>query len=77
MPYALLLASGIRSPDVPAALARWHALGIPAYALVQDDGSARVFAGAFETSGQAALLAKSLRDLGTAPVVAFRTGRTF
>lgn len=77
VPYALLLASGIRSSDVPAALARWHALGIPAYALVQDDGSARVFAGAFETSGQAALLAKSLRDLGTAPVVAFRTGRTF
>lgn len=77
VPYALLLASGIRSSEVPAALARWHALGIPAYALVQDDGSARVFAGAFETSGQAALLAKSLRDLGTAPVVAFRTGRTF
>ncbi len=77
VPYALLLASGIRPPDVPAALARWDAVGIPAYALVQDDGSARVFAGAFETSGQAALLAKSLRDLGTAPVVAFRTGRTF
>lgn len=77
VPYALLLATGIRQSDVPAAIARWDALGIPAYALVQDDGSARVFAGAFETSGQAALLAKSLRDLGTAPVVAFRTGRTF
>lgn len=76
-PVALLLADGVRRSDVPATLARWEARGVPAYALLQDDGSARVYAGAFETSGQAALLAKSLRDLGVAPVLAFRTGRSF
>ena len=77
VPYALRLADGVRVAEVPAELARWQARGIPAYALVQDDGSVRVLAGAFETSGQAALLAKSLRDLGAVPVMAFRTGRTF
>lgn len=77
VPYALLLAEGVRRSDVPGALASWTARGIPAYALLQDDGSVRVFAGAFETSGQAVLLAKSLRDLGERPTLAFRTGRTF
>lgn len=76
-PLALLLAEGLRDADVPATVARWASRGIPAYALMQDDGSARVYAGAFETSGQAALLAMSLRDIGIAPVLAFRTGRTF
>jgi hypothetical protein len=76
-PYALLLAEGMPPAAVPAALARWEARGIPAYALLQDDGRARLFAGAFETPGQSVLLALSLRDLGVVPTVAFRTGRTF
>jgi hypothetical protein len=76
-PLALRLAEGVRVAEAPMVVARWQARGIPAYALMQDDGSARVYAGAFETSGQAALLAKSLRDLGDTPVLAFRTGRTF
>jgi hypothetical protein len=76
-PLALRLAEGVRVADAPSQVAQWQARGIPAYALMQDDGSARVFAGAFETSGQAALLAQSLRDLGETPVLAFRTGRTF
>lgn len=76
-PLALVLAEGVRRSDAPQEVARWAARGVPAYALMQLDGSARVYAGAFETSGQAALLAKSLRDLGVAPVLAFRTGRAF
>lgn len=76
-PYALELASGIPTGEVPAALAGWAARGIPAYALVQEDGRARLYVGAFETSDQSVLLASSLRDLGVAPRVAFRTGRTF
>lgn len=76
-PYALVLAEGIRREEASGAVASWTARGIPAYALLQDDGSVRVFAGAFETSGQAVLLAKSLRDLGERPRLAFRTGRTF
>ena len=76
-PYALQLARGVPPEDVPAALAGWAERGVPAYALLQDDGRARLYVGAFETSGQSVLLAASLRDLGVAPVVAFRTGRTF
>ncbi len=77
VPYALRLVEGIGRADVPAVLSQWTARGVPAYALLQDDGSVRVFAGAFETSGQAVLLARSLRDLGVPAVLAFRTGRTF
>jgi hypothetical protein len=77
VPFALRLAEGVRREDASALVRTWTDRGIPAYALLQDDGSASVFAGAFETSGQSVLLALSLRDLGTEPVVAFRTGRTF
>jgi hypothetical protein len=77
VPFALRLVEGIDRADVPAVLSQWTARGVPAYALLQNDGSVRVFAGAFETSGQAVLLARSLRDLGVPAVLAFRTGRTF
>jgi len=76
-PYALLLAESVPPGAVPAALAQWEARGIGAYALLQDDGNARLFAGAFETPGQAVLLALSLRDAGAVPAVAVRTGRMF
>jgi hypothetical protein len=76
-PYALLLAEGMPPAEVTAALAQWESRGIPAYALLQDDGRARLFAGAFETPGQSVLVALSLRDIGVEPALAFRTGRTF
>jgi hypothetical protein len=76
-PYALLLAEGVPPDRIAAALAQWESRGIPAYALLQDDGRARLFAGAFETPGQSALVALSLRDIGAEPMLAFRTGRTF
>lgn len=76
-PYALLLAKSVPPGAVPAVLAQWEARGIVAYALLQEDGNARLFAGAFETPGQSVLLALSLRDAGAVPVVAVRTGRTF
>lgn len=76
-PFALLLAEGV-PPDQTATMVReWQSRGIPVYALWQDDGSVRLFAGAFETPGQSVLVALSLRDLGVEPVLAFRTGRTF
>jgi hypothetical protein len=63
--------------EVPAALARWSARGVAAYALTQDDGRVRLLAGAFETPDQAAVLAVSLRDAGVPPLVVFRIGRMF
>lgn len=76
-PYALLLAEGVPPEQASAAVTEWSSRGIPAYALLQDDGSVRLFAGAFETPGQSVLVALSLRDLGAEPRLAFRTGRTF
>lgn len=75
-PFALLLEAG-RDADVAAAVARWEQLGVRAYGLRQDDGSVRIFAGAFETAAQAVWLASTLRDLGADPQVAYRTGRMF
>jgi hypothetical protein len=49
--------------------------GIPAYALVDDSGSQSIYAGAFTTTDQAALLAAYLRAAGVTGVVAYRTGR--
>jgi hypothetical protein len=76
-PYALLLVEGMPPEQATAAITQWEARGISAYALLQDDGRASLFAGAFETPGQSVLVALSLRDIGTEPVLAFRTGRTF
>ena len=49
--------------------------GIPVYALMQDDGTFTLYAGAFETPAQAALLMSTLRAAGEDPVVVYRTGR--
>ncbi|HVT39352.1 MAG TPA: hypothetical protein VHE78_09925, partial [Gemmatimonadaceae bacterium] len=77
VPYALLLADGIPQGQAEAVVSTWRARGVAAYALLQDDGSARVFAGAFETPAQAAPLAAAIRDKGMPLRLAFRTGRAF
>jgi len=77
VPYAMLLVEGLDPSRAADAVGAWRTRGIPAYALLQDDGTARVFAGAFETPAQAASLAASLRDAGVTPLVAYRTGRSF
>jgi hypothetical protein len=77
VPYALLLADRVDRVRAADVVGSWRARGIAAYALLQEDGSVRVFAGAFETAVQAAPLAASLRDAGAPPVVAVRTGRPF
>ena len=77
VPYALLLADSVAREMVAHEVDVWRGRGVTAYALLQEDGSARLYAGAFETPAQAAPLAASVRDAGTVPVVAFRTGRMF
>lgn len=76
VPFALLLAES-SAAEAADTIARWDAVGIRAYALEQDDGSVRIYAGAFETAGQAVWLASILRDAGETPRLAYRTGRTF
>lgn len=49
--------------------------GVHAYALMQDDGSARVYAGAFDEPDQSSLAATALRVAGLTPVLEYRKGR--
>lgn len=51
------------------------ARSVTAYALIQPDGSARVYAGAFERPGQTSLAATALRVAGLTPSLVYRTGR--
>ncbi|HYN82682.1 MAG TPA: hypothetical protein VES88_14420 [Gemmatimonadaceae bacterium] len=53
----------------------YTAKGVPAYAMLQNDGSARIYAGAFQTPEQSSLSATALRVAGATPVLEFRTGR--
>ncbi|HEY3746653.1 MAG TPA: hypothetical protein VGL17_10450 [Gemmatimonadaceae bacterium] len=46
------------------------------YTLMQDDGSARLYMGAFATADQSADLIRSLRSAGLKPVLVYRTGST-
>ena len=77
VPLALLLETGVPRGAANARVAALAARGVPAYALVQDDGSVRLFAGAFETAAAAVPLDADLRGAGLAPQLAYRTGRTF
>jgi hypothetical protein len=51
------------------------ARGLAVYALIQRDGSARLYAGAFENPEQSSLAATALRVAGVTPVLEYRTGR--
>ena len=77
MPYALRIARGVTPTLIPTRLAELANRGIIAYALLQPDGSANVYTGAFESPMQATPLADSLRALRVAPVLVYRTGRAF
>ncbi len=78
-PLALLVDS-VPSQGGAAAKARemvqgYVARGLPVYALLQRDGGARLYAGAFNSPEQASLAATALRVAGVTPVLAYRTGR--
>jgi hypothetical protein len=77
VPYALLLASGLERRQAVRLLDAWRQRGFNPYLLVQGDQTVSVLAGAFETTAQAAALASALRAAGVAPVLVFRTGRTY
>ncbi|MDQ3997023.1 MAG: hypothetical protein M3303_08385, partial [Gemmatimonadota bacterium] len=76
-PLALMIHSRIGSDTVAKTVTEYVERGLPIYALRQADGSATLYAGAFETPEQATLLAESLRASGLAPTLVYRTGRVF
>jgi hypothetical protein len=53
----------------------YSAKGLAIYALIQEDGSARLYSGAFASPSQSSLAATSLRVAGLTPVLEYRTGR--
>lgn len=78
LPYAWLVNSAVAAARVRGLLAAYRDLGQPVYALEQADGTFNVYAGAFESPRQAAMLLESLRAAGiVTPSLVFRTGRVF
>jgi cell division septation protein DedD len=79
-PLALLIDSvpsqGGMGDAIRAAVQKYAARGLPVYTLMQEDGGARIYVGAFTTASQSAELTKSLRAAGVKPVLVYRTGST-
>jgi hypothetical protein len=74
-PFGLLLASSLPADSARHLAASLVKRGVPAYVLMTPAGGAKVYAGAFDSADQSVPLATSLRAIGLAPVVAYRTGR--
>ena len=51
--------------------------GVPVYALLQSDGTARVYAGAFKTPEEATSLFDALKTSGVSTSLVVRTGRVY
>jgi hypothetical protein len=75
VPFAFRLQAGVAPASVATLAAGYIARGVPAYALLQDDGTATLYAGAFETADQAALFMTYLRAAGIEPALTYRLGR--
>jgi len=79
-PLALLVDSLPSQSGINAELKKtiddYSARGINLYALIQRDGGARLYSGAFQTTDQAGGLLKTLRAAGLKPVLVYRTGVT-
>lgn len=80
VPLALLIDSvesqgGIRDA-VTAAVGKYAAQELSVYPLIQNDGGAKIYSGAFERPQDAAELLRALRGAGLQPTLVYRTGRT-
>jgi hypothetical protein len=59
---------------VRAAVQKYVDRGLSVYALIQDGGGARIYAGAFGAADQSAGLIRTLRSAGLKPALVYRTG---
>lgn len=76
-PYALLVERDVPDTAVASRVSVYQARGLPVYALLQSDGTARVFAGAFKTPEEATSLFDALRTSGVTTSLVYRTGRVY
>jgi hypothetical protein len=79
-PLALLVDSvptqGGIADAVRAAVHKYVDRGLAVYALMQNDGGARIYGGAFGAADQSAGLIRAFRRAGLNPVLVYRTGST-
>lgn len=75
-PFAFLVDS-VGADAVPGLLKYFADRGQPVYALRQQNGSARLYAGAFESPAQASLYVDAIRTSGLRPVLVYRIGRVY
>ena len=76
-PYALLVERDVPDSAVASRVSVLRTRGVPGYALLQSDGTARVYAGAFKAPEEAASLYEALRRSGIFTSLVYRTGRVY
>jgi hypothetical protein len=77
LPYAVRIQTGVSTDQASMFVHAYVSKGLPVYPLVQSDGSATLYAGAFRTVEQAQSLMTTFRANGDQPTVTIRTGRAF
>jgi hypothetical protein len=76
-PYALLVERDVPDTAVASRVSVYQTRGLPVYALLQADGTARVYAGAFKTKEEATSLYDAMRIARIPSSLVFRTGRVY
>ncbi|HKG95887.1 MAG TPA: hypothetical protein VKA84_28505, partial [Gemmatimonadaceae bacterium] len=76
-PYALRVVQGVQIDSLGRYGAELRARQLPAYALLQLDGRANIYLGAFETLQQANAYRRRLRSQGLMPPIVFRVGEPY
>ncbi|MBA2684601.1 MAG: hypothetical protein H0U66_08945 [Gemmatimonadaceae bacterium] len=77
LPYAVMIQKGVSQDQASMFVRAYLSKGLPVYPLLQSDGSATLYAGAFRGVEQAQPLVTSFKANGDHPTVEIRTGRPF
>lgn len=75
LPLAFRLRAGLSGPEAVSTRKSFLGRRIPAYPMVQDDGTVTLYAGAYENEAHAALALTTIRSAFPDAELAFRTGR--
>ncbi|MEP6690367.1 MAG: hypothetical protein ABJD07_04375 [Gemmatimonadaceae bacterium] len=75
VPFALLVERGVARANAASFVSSYRRLGLPVYALLQDEGTANLYAGAWESPEQAATLRDTFTQSGKDVTLVYRTGR--
>ena len=76
-PYALLVERDVPDTAVASRVSVYQTRGLPVYALLQADGTARLLAGAFKAPDEATPLYDFLKTSGIQTSLVYRTGRVY